>query len=304
MKAIVTGGAGFIGSHLVEALINKGMQVHVIDNYSTGKQSFLHPLAIPHHIDICSKEAKNVILQEKPDYLFHLAAQADVERSTLNPDQDANVNITGTINLLEASKEASVKKFIFSSTSAVYGNTSNKIIKEDNPTLPLSFYGLSKLSAENYIKMYSSLFNIPYTILRYGNVYGPRQTAKGEGGVIAVFLEKIKNNERLKIHGDGTQTRDYIYVKDVANANIAAIKNGDNGTFQISTGTSTSILDLISTLDAIHKEDLHYFHSNERIGDIKHSCLDNLKAREDLKWTPSYNIQKGIEETYAFAINH
>ncbi|MCP3739185.1 NAD-dependent epimerase/dehydratase family protein [Rossellomorea sp. BNER] len=304
MKAVVTGGAGFIGSHIVEELIKIGFQVHVIDNFSTGKQGYIHPLAIPYEMDICSNKAKEIILKIKPDYLFHLAAQADVVRSTLNPMEDANINIMGTINLLEACKEASVKKFIFSSTSAVYGNITKNPISEEDPTLPLSYYGLSKLSAENYIKRYNHIFGLPYTILRYGNVYGPRQTAKGEGGVIAVFLDKIRNNEKLKIHGDGKQTRDYIYVKDVADANIAAIKNGDNNTFQICTGTSTSIMDLISILSEEHNDDLYYFHSSERIGDIKHSSISNRKAKKHLIWSPSYDIKQGIHETYNFSVNH
>ncbi|MBM7586927.1 UDP-glucose 4-epimerase [Bacillus pakistanensis] len=303
MKAIVTGGAGFIGSHLVEALINKGVVVHVIDNYSTGKHSNIHPLAIPHNMDICSIETKNLIVNEKPDLLFHLAAQADVEHSTLNPYFDADVNIMGTINLLEACKEASVKKFIFSSTSAVYGDTGKKIIHEEDFTLPISYYGLSKLSAEHYIKLYNNIFGQSYTILRYGNVYGPRQTAKGEGGVIAVFLKKMKNNDSLKVHGDGMQTRDYIYVKDVASANIAAIENGKNGTFQICTGKSTSIIDLIRILDNTHLKDLHYIHTNERVGDIKHSCLANSKAINELKWTPDYDIKSGVLETYKISMN-
>jgi UDP-glucose 4-epimerase len=304
MKAVVTGGAGFIGSHLVEALIQSGFEVHIIDNFSTGKRSYIHPLATLHIMDICSIEAKKLIIQEKPDYLFHLAAQADVGRSTLNPKEDANINIIGTINLLDACKEASVKKIIFSSTSAIYGNTLKNIIEEEDQPSPLSYYGLSKLSAENYIKLYNIFFDLPYTILRYGNVYGPRQTAKGEGGVIAVFLEKVKNDKSLKIHGDGKQTRDYIYVKDVANANIAAIKNGDNDTFQISTGMSTSIIDLVAILNEIHNKDLPYFHTIDRVGDIKHSCLANCKAMKKLEWKPTYSIKKGIEETYQFSMNH
>ncbi|PFG06632.1 NAD-dependent epimerase/dehydratase family protein [Bacillus sp. es.034] len=298
MKAIVTGGAGFIGSHLVDALISRGLSVHVIDNLSSGKAKFLNPLAKFYEMDISSSEAYNLILTEKPDFIFHMAAQADVSQSTLSPVNDMLTNAGGTLNLLEACRHFPIKNFIFSSTSAVYGNVNSDLIDETHQPSPISFYGLSKLTAENYIKLYFDTFQVPFTILRYGNVYGPRQTSKGEGGVIAVFLEKLLKNEQLKINGDGLQTRDYIYVQDVVEANIAAAIKEQPMTIQISTGKRTSILQLIELLDNYHSSNILSFHTTDRQGDIKHSCLDNSLAKRLLTWEPHYSIEKGLKETY------
>ncbi|MCQ6282558.1 NAD-dependent epimerase/dehydratase family protein [Bacillus sp. EB600] len=298
MKALVTGGAGFIGSHLVEELISKGAAVHVIDNLSSGYLDYVHPQAILHNADICSEEAKKLILNEKPDFVFHLAAQADVGRSIQFPRHDAGVNINGTINIIEACRESSVKKVIFASTSAVYGKLQKDLISEKDIAVPISYYGLSKLTAEAYIRLFSQLYELPYTILRYGNVYGPRQTAKGEGGVVAVFLERLKKGVPLSIHGDGEQTRDFIFVEDIVQANLAAIVRGNNETIQVSTAKSTSINQLVKILSQIHGITLDTIHTSERTGDIKHSCLDNKKAAEFLHWSPKVDIFQGIMETY------
>ncbi|CAN7422409.1 NAD-dependent epimerase/dehydratase family protein [Rossellomorea sp. LjRoot5] len=298
MKALVTGGAGFIGSHLVDSLVARGYSVHVIDNLSSGKKDYLNPAASFHELDISSPDAHQVILSEKPDYIFHLAAQADVSRSTSSPLSDMQSNLAGTINLLDACRHTPVKNFVFSSTSAVYGNALSGLINESHPTSPISFYGLSKLAAEHYIKLYHDTFNLPYTILRYGNVYGPRQTSKGEGGVIAVFLEKLKKQEPLKINGDGLQTRDYIYVQDVVEANIAAALKEKHVTMQISTGERTSILQIIDLLKKCHKNEIPSFHAGDRPGDIRHSCLDNTLSKRVLGWEPGYSFEKGMKETY------
>lgn len=300
MKAVVTGGAGFIGSHLVEELIKKGIEVHVLDNMTAGNLSNVHPLAVIHTEDICSIEAKRIILKEKPDVVFHLAAQADVARSINDPKYDADVNINGTINMLEACREITLKKFIFASTSGVYGDLQKDLISEEDLTVPVSYYGLSKLTAESYIRLFNHLYGIPYTILRYGNVYGPRQTAKGEGGVVAVFLERLKKGMPLNIHGNGEQTRDFIYVKDIVQANIASIEGGNQHTVQISTTKSTSINQLLEILKQIHSSKIEALHTSTRIGDIKHSCLDNKKARQILSWQPQFNILDGITETYNY----
>lgn len=301
MKAVVTGGAGFIGSHLVEELIKKGIEVHVLDNMTAGNLSNVHPLAVIHTEDICSIEAKRIIVKEKPDVVFHLAAQADVARSINDPKYDADVNINGTINMLEACREITLKKFIFASTSGVYGDLQKDLISEEDLTVPVSYYGLSKLTAESYIRLFNHLYGIPYTILRYGNVYGPRQTAKGEGGVVAVFLERLKKGMPLNIHGNGEQTRDFIYVKDIVQANIASIEGGNQHTVQISTTKSTSINQLLEILERIHPSKIEALHTSTRIGDIKHSCLDNKKARQILNWQPQFNILDGITETYNYS---
>ncbi|NWQ42680.1 NAD-dependent epimerase/dehydratase family protein [Bacillus sp. EB106-08-02-XG196] len=300
MKAIVTGGAGFIGSHLVEELVKRGFEVHVLDNLIAGRLENVHPSAIIHVEDIRGTKAKQIINQEKPDIVFHLAAQADVGKSISEPNYDASVNINGTINILEACHEARVKRIIFASTSAVYGDLETDLLSETDLTVPISYYGLSKLTAESYIRLFSHLYKLPFTILRYGNVYGPRQLPKGEGGVIAVFLNRIKRNEMLLIHGDGEQTRDFIYVKDIVLANIAAIKSGDRQTFNISTSRTTSINQLIGFLNKIHGSPIGYVFVDGKKGDIKHSCLNNQSALQSLEWHPTFDILQGLEETYAY----
>ncbi|MEC1072097.1 NAD-dependent epimerase/dehydratase family protein [Priestia megaterium] len=304
MKAIVTGGAGFIGSHLVEELIIKGFEVHIIDSMISGKQENIHPLATLHVEDICSKQAKQVILQEKPNVVFHLAAQADVSRSINDPQYDADVNIKGTINILEACRDASVDKIIFASTSAVYGELQKDLITETDPTVPISYYGLSKLTAESYIRLFFHLYGLSYTILRYGNVYGPRQTPKGEGGVVAVFLDRLNKGTVLNIHGDGEQTRDFIYVKDVVQANIAAIDKGHQETIHASTTQRTSVNHLLRELGKIHGSKININHTEGRPGDIKHSCLDSKKAHKLLEWNSQVSILNGLTKTYSFLKNN
>jgi UDP-glucose 4-epimerase len=304
MKVAVTGGAGFIGSHLVDKLILRGDEVHVIDNLVSGQLGNVNPDAHLHIVDVCSDEAKHIIKREKPDAVFHLAAQADVGKSVRDPQYDAEVNIKGTINILEASRDVFVKKFVFASTSAVYGNLKKELISEEDLALPASYYGLSKLAAESYIRLFYELYRLPYTILRYANVYGPRQLPKGEGGVVAVFLDRIKNGESLSIHGDGKQTRDFIFVTDVVNANIAALGRGDQQTIQVSTSQRTSIIEILSTLSEIHGQLVETTLTPSRTGDIKHSCLDNKKAGQLLEWSPAIDISTGLTETYSLQVGN
>ncbi|WP_270584027.1 NAD-dependent epimerase/dehydratase family protein [Bacillus smithii] len=301
MKAVVTGGASFIGSHLVEELLLQGAKVHVLDNLVSGQLKNVHPLAVMHIEDIRSQGAKQIIKREKPDVVFHLAAQADVGQSIREPKYDADMNINGTINILEACREASVKKVIFASTSGVYGNLQKDLISEKDLTMPISYHGLSKLTAESYIRLFHQLYGLSYTILRYGNVYGPRQSAKGEGGVIAIFLDRIKKGMPLMIHGDGEQTRDFVYVKDIVRANIAAVEKGDQETIQVSTGKSISINHLVKMLTQIYGSPIETIYTHARTGDIKHSCLDNKKARQLLQWNPQVDIFNGLTETYTFS---
>lgn len=296
MKAIVTGGLGFIGSHLVEALLNNGAKVHILDNAATNRLE--NSDAVIHRVDIRRDNAKQIIVNVKPDIIFHLAAQADVSESILNPKYDADVNIIGTINVLQASIEADVKKIIFASTSAVYGQLQKELISEDDSAIPVSYYGLSKLTAESYIRLFGSLHGITYSILRYGNVYGPRQIAKGEGGVIAVFLDRVKKQRPVTIHGDGEQTRDFIFVKDVVRANLAAIDTGHDETIHVSTGCKQSINDVFHLLTRIHGLKIVKRHQPARSGDIKHSCLDNRKARRLLHWQPQVDLYNGLKMTY------
>lgn len=299
MKAIVTGGAGFIGSHLVNALLEEQVEVVVLDDLSASDSG---NEAVPQNVklyqfDVKSADAYRAVIEEQPDIVFHLAAQADVTKSILAPVYDADVNIGGTINMLEASRTAGVKKFIFASTSAVYGNVLKVPITEDDATVPISFYGISKLSAERYIQLFHDLYGLPYTILRYGNVYGPGQKPKGEGGVVAVFLERLKQREPILIHGDGSQSRDFIYVKDIVSANLAAMNQEQSGIFHASTGTSTSILDLAACFKKLNASlDVNF--TSGRAGDISHSCLCNEKAVARMGWKPTTDIYEGIKNTW------
>ncbi|MGZ9586821.1 NAD-dependent epimerase/dehydratase family protein [Paenibacillus marinisediminis] len=299
MKALVTGGAGFIGSHLVEQLVADGFRVSVIDNLQSGGVSYLHPEAVLYEEDIRSDRIIDIIVREEPDYVFHLAAQADVQQSMDDPRYDADVNIIGTVNVLKACQQAFVKKLIFSSTSGVYGNLQKERIFEEDPANPISYYGLSKRTAEIYLQFACILRGLPFTILRYSNVYGPRQTPKGEGGVIAVFIEKIKHGLPINIYGDGSQTRDFVFVKDVVHANIAAIKLGHGETIHVSTGNSISINELVTMLKQIHTSEIRAHYLSARDGDIIHSCLDCDKAYRLLNWQSKVDMMKGLLKTYS-----
>jgi UDP-glucose 4-epimerase len=301
MKALVSGGAGFIGSHLVDNLVSQGAQVSVLDNMVSGHACRIHPLASFLHMDIGSKEAVQYIVRNKPDFVFHLAAQTDVQKSLDDPKYDADVNIGGTINILEACREANVRKMIFASSSAVYGNIHKELILEDDPVAPISYYGSSKMAAESYIRLYHHLYGIPYTILRFSNVYGPGQTAKGEGGVVAVFLERIHSEKTVFIHGDGEQTRDFIYVKDVVRAMMAAVDRGDQETYHVSSSKGTSINQLAAMLSRIHGGEIEFVHTPPKRGDIKHSCLNNSKISRQMLWQPIVELSAGLIDTYAYS---
>jgi UDP-glucose 4-epimerase len=306
-RILVTGGAGFIGSHLVSSLIELGNEVHVIDNLSTGRLEAVHPNVRLHVHNIASPDTVQLINKIKPEVIYHLAAQADVQSSILLPAKDANTNIHGTLHILEYCREhCNTTKVIFASTSAVYGQLQRDYITELDPTNPISFYGLSKLTAEGYIKMYHDFYHIPYTILRFANVYGPGQTAKGEGGVVAIFMDRLSRSLPLQIHGDGEQTRDFIYVGDVVQALIAANKDGAAQTLHVSTTERTSINTLASLANEIHErysDIVPIEHHPAREGDIKHSCLCNQSIRKYLNWQVHYPIKKGLELTYIAKLN-
>ncbi|GAB6930271.1 NAD-dependent epimerase/dehydratase family protein [Paenibacillus sp. JCM 10914] len=298
MKMVVTGGAGFIGSHLVNGLINQGYEVHVIDNLTTGDPGRLHNEAILHVTDINSPQTSANISMLKPDVVFHLAAQAEVQLSIKEPRKDVDANVMGTLNILEACRKTGVRKLIFASTSGVYGNLEKPELTESDPVDPISFYALSKWAAERYIQMYQRLFGLSYTILRYGNVYGPEQTAKGEGGVVAILGKKLQEGASFQIFGDGTQTRDFIYVKDVVEANIASIHNGDQEVLHVSTGRSQSINTLVQLVRQEHAEEIMVEYMPAKNGDILHSCLNNGKTRSILPWVPTYTLEEGVAQTY------
>ncbi|WP_144555680.1 NAD-dependent epimerase/dehydratase family protein [Bacillus sp. X1(2014)] len=297
MKVLVTGGAGFIGSHVVDLLIQSGHEPIVVDNLRSGNRKFVPPNVRFIKMDITSPKIDAVFAREKPDVVIHLAAQVDVASSIKNPVEDANQNILGTIRLLACSQKFNVKKFIFSSSCAVYGEKDDCSIKETFPVQPLSFYGISKYSSELYIQAFHQLFKLPYTILRYANVYGPRQSSIGEGGVISIFLKKVLNGEAPHILGDGEQTRDFVYVKDVARANVLSIEKGTNGIFNIGTNSKTSIKQLFQIINSLTNSNLSPILMPEREGDIRYSRLNNTNAVNLLAWKPEFDLHTGLNET-------
>ena len=297
MKVLVTGGAGFIGSHIVDKLINLDYEVVVIDNLSTGNKNNLNPNALFYCLDISANELNAVFLNEKPQYVIHLAAQVSVPHSLTDPILDCSSNIVGTLNILECCRKYGVEKIIYSSSAAVYGEPQYIPIDENHVIFPQSNYGISKYVAEMYIKAYSRLYGLNYTILRYSNVFGPRQESKSEGGVIAIFTEKILHNKPPVIFGSGEQTRDFIFVEDVANANILALSEADNHTLNISTNTSTSINNLIKALENILEINISINYSESMPGDIFTSVLDNSSAKQLLGWSPEYSLLSGLQET-------
>ena len=232
MKILITGGAGFIGSHLTDALIKKSHKVVIIDNLSTGLKQNINPKAKFYKASIQNKNIANILKKEKPKTVFHLAAQINLRTSIINPVFDAHVNILGSLNILDCCIKHNVKKFIFPSSAAVYGKTKTLPSLEKHPTQPDSPYGLGKLTIEKYLKIFENIHNIKCTALRYANVYGPRQNILGEAGVIAIFVNKILNNKQCIINGKGTQTRDYVYVNDIVKANILALNNKKTGVYR------------------------------------------------------------------------
>lgn len=288
---LITGGAGFIGSHVGDLLIYKGYNVFVIDNLSSGSDYNINKKAKFYNLDINSAELENVFKENKIDYVFHFAAQASVSFSTKNPTEDATENILGSINVLKFAKKYGVKKFIVSSTAAVYGVPEYLPVDEIHKTTCLSFYGLSKLTMEKYVE----LFGIDYIIFRFSNVYGPRQSAHGEAGVVAIFADKMKSNEDITIDGDGEQTRDFVYVADIANACLNAIQRDiKNEIINVSTNTAISINKLFKLMAEKFGYKKTPIHAQERFGDIKHSILDNKKCAELLDNTPQTSIAEGL----------
>lgn len=297
-KVLVTGGAGFIGSHIVDALIEKNHEVFVVDNLSTGKKENLNPKAKFFKLDITEKELEKVFKAEKPQVVFHLAAQIDVRKSVADPVWDAKQNILGLINLLENCKNFGVKKIIFSSTGgAIYGDTDKIPTTEDQLERPISPYGIAKLAIEKYLYYYQQIFGLNYIALRYANVYGPRQNAKGEAGVVAIFCDKLLAGQQPVINGDGKQTRDYTYVSDVVRANLLALDSVEIGIYNIGTKVETNVNQLAELIKSNINTDLDFSHGPAKVGEQQRSCLDHTKATKDLGWQPEIGLEEGIKKT-------
>lgn len=299
MRILVTGGAGFIGSNIVDAYVEADHEVAIVDNLTTGKQANLNPKANFINLDIRDEKLSVVIRDFSPDVINHLAAQIDVRKSVSEPKYNAEVNEIGTINLLEAAVKAKVKKVIFSSTGgAIYGEVKDKGgAKETYPQEPISPYAITKRTAEMYLYAYKVNFGLDYTVLRYGNVYGPRQDPLGEAGVIAIFCGKMLEGKAPYIYGDGKQLRDYVYVGDVARANLLALKKGTNQIFNIGTGKGTSVNELYSILKNLLKFKDKAIYADPRAGELFRSVLNVSKAKKELGWMPKVDIVNGLKKT-------
>src|SRR3989338_4943309 len=302
MKILITGGAGFIASHITDACVNKGYQVVIIDNLSSGKRKYLNPKAVFYKVDIRNREAIDKIFRkEKPQILNHHAAQISVRNSVDNPLNDADINLLGLLNLLEAGKPY-LKKVIFASSGGVvYGEADKMPTPEDYiPLCPLSPYGVAKLAGEYYLNYYQKNFGITGVSLRYSNVYGPRQNPHGEAGVVAIFSKKMLKGEAPVINGDGLQTRDYVYVGDVVSANQLALAKDVSGPFNIGTGMETNVVGIWQKIAKITGTDIQAIHGLAKPGEQKRSVLYNSLAREKLAWQPSIDLESGLKETVKF----
>ena len=312
MRILITGGAGFIGSHLCDALLSDGHQIAVLDDLSSGQAAWLAPHVELFEADIRDADAVQKAMQWAPETIVHCAAQLDVRASVADPARDADVNIVGALRVLNAAVEAGAKRFIFASTGgAIYGEPADETpVSESAPMRPESPYGLSKASFENYLNLWSRQGKIVPVVLRYSNVYGPRQGAGGEAGVVAVFAQRLLNGQQCTIFGDGTSARDYVFVGDVVEANRAALTRGDGGVFNIGTGQLTSIDEVYITVRAAVAEitgreiESAPEYAPLRPGEVERICLDASLARAELDWSPQTKFAQGVRETVEWLAAH
>jgi len=301
MKILVTGGAGFIGSHVVDAYLEEGHDVLVVDDLSTGKSENVHPQARLYQLDIRDERLEEVFAMEKPDVVNHHAAKASVRESMLQPLLYADVNILGSLNLLELSRKYKVKKFIYISTGgAVYGEPEYLPADESHPIHPLDAYGVSKASFEYYLPLYRTNHGVSFTILRYANVYGPRQDPYGEAGVVAIFTGQMLRGEQAIINGSGEQERDFVYVSDVAQANVLALNRGDGGVYNIGTGVGTSINDIFAKLKAATGYEREAVHGPAKAGEVFKIYLKADRAKHELGWQPVVTLDDGLHLTVEY----
>jgi UDP-glucose 4-epimerase len=297
MKILVTGGAGFIGSHVADALLARDHEVHVMDDLSGGRRENVPDHATLHEVDIRTAEAAGICARERYDVLFHLAAQMDVRKSVADPAFDADVNIVGFLSLMEASR-SSLKKVVFASTGgAIYGEPDYVPQDEAHPVRPLSPYGIAKLATEKYLFFYRESYGLEYIALRYGNVFGPRQNPHGEAGVVAIFTERMLKGEEVWINGTGKQTRDYVYVGDVVRANMAALDYDESGIFNVGTGIETDVNFLFHTIRDLTGADVPERHADAKPGEQMRSVLGCELARERLGWQPELSVKEGLDKT-------
>ena len=301
MKILVTGGAGFIASQIADAFIADGHKVFILDNLSTGFESNINPKAVFIKADIGDKSLSSLFEKEKFDVVNHHAAQMDVRRSVADPAFDATTNILGTINLLQNCVKTGVKKFMFASTGgAVYGEQDYFPADEKHPTAPLSPYGISKLAVEKYLFFYHAQYNLNYTILRYANIYGPRQNPFGEAGVIAIFSTKLLKGEQPVINGSGLQTRDYVYVGDVVKAALTTLNDKDSNIFNIGTGIETDVNELFHIINNIAGKGMVEKHGPTAPGEQMRSVITSDKIFAKFNWRPTTKLEDGLKHTVNF----
>lgn len=294
MSILVTGGAGFIGSHVVDSLISEGYDVVVLDDLSAGKKEYVNKKAKLYKSGLDDAGLGKIFQKEKIDVVVHQAAQVSVRESLNNPIFDADVNIKGTINLLECCKEA--EKIIYASSGgAVYGEPKYLPVDEEHPIAPLSPYGISKYAAEKYLQVYNEIYGLNYAALRYGNVYGPRQDPYGEAGVVAIFANKMLHSEMPTINGDGNQTRDFVYVTDVVRANLLAIEKGKN-IYNVAAGKETSVNEIFGTIKKILNTNVEPKHAPPIRGEVRRIYLNIEKAEKELGWKPEVKLEEGIKK--------
>jgi len=300
-KILVTGGAGFIGSSVADRFIKDGHKVVIIDNLSTGVEANLNKKAKFYEVDIRGVVVDKIFEREKPDVLCHHAAQIDVRKSAEDPIFDAEVNIIGSLNLFNSCVKHKVEKIIFASTGgAIYGEQDYFPADEDHPANPLSPYGVAKLTIEKYLHFYKEVYGINFVSLRYANVYGPRQNPFGEAGVVGIFTERLLGNKKVIINGDGKQTRDFIFVEDVVESNVLALKYPQSDIFNIGTGIETDINCIFRILKEKIESEQKEFHGPAKPGDQKRSVIECSKAKRLLKWKPRYNLEDGIAKTVEY----
>jgi UDP-glucose 4-epimerase len=298
VRALVTGGAGFIGSTLVDALVGAGAQVSVVDDLSRGRREQLNAGADFHQLDVVDDRLAALVASIAPEIVFHEAAQIDVRRSVAEPVLDTRINVLGTVNILEASVRAGVRRLVFASSGgALYGDTDVLPTPETHPCVPASSYGAAKLAGETYGSVFHQVHGLDFIALRYGNVYGPRQDPRGEAGVVAIFAERLLAGTDAVINGDGTQTRDYIFVDDVVDANLRAAETTALGAFNIGTGRQCDVNELYSHIARAAGVERAPQHATAKPGEQRTSCLDVTRAAELLGWRPRVPLEEGISRT-------
>ena len=297
MKVLITGGAGFIGSHVVDALIQQGYQVVVVDNLSTGRLENINPAATFYQADICNSELEGIFEKERPELVNHQAAQTVIQKSNDDPALDARQNILGSLNLILQCLHFGVKKLVYASSVGIYGEPEYCPVDEGHPINPVSYYGISKHTVEHYLHLAHLQHMLSYMALRYSNIYGPRQNPQGEAGVVAIFTRQMLQGERPTIFGKGDKTRDYIHVSDVVTANLLAMERDGNGVYNIGTGVETSDQEMFNLLAELtgYQSNPHY--APVRKGEICNICLDWTKAQKELGWQPQFLLGEGLRET-------